>query len=458
LESELSHDRKGVVSRKTAPEQPISAFLQWDAGQHNDPAVLRFLAADPARVIEIAAEYMRLGLYKPAVELLARDFPSVPPGETEPGAVLPQKHPLVAYYRGYCRAKLGESATADFAAAQKLSTLYVFPSRAEDLEVLRSAIQTNPNDMTARYLLGTQLFARGLTNDAMSEWNTARNARAPIPVLHADIGRALLRERHDSIGALRAFREGLPVDPLNRKLWEGVDEALSIMSRPARERAVSLEQYPDLAHMPTELVYALALDRAEALEFDGALALFHDRFFPREEGGTNVRQVWVEVRILQALSQTAAKDCNSAIKTVDGLGGAVAGLPFTEDGLQPFVDAPRTQYLIGQVEASCGHASQATERWRRVAAATGVGDLVWAWGAAKKLDGYDKAEWTKRLEAALAEALARSAPPYTAGVLEAILGKKTAAWAHFQQTLMLPDIMMSHHLCRMAMAGSGLPD
>jgi len=310
--------------------------------------------------------------------------------------------------------------------------------------------------MTAHYLLGTQLFARGLTNDALSEWNTARNARAAIPVLHADIGRVLLREKHDSIGALKAFREGIPVDPLNRQLYEGVDEALSIMSRPARERAVSLEQYPDLPHMPAELVYALALDRAEDLEFDGAMALFHDRFFPREEGGTNVRQVWVEVHVLQALSQAAAKQCDVALNTLDGLGGAVAGLPFTNDGLQPFVDAPRTQYLMAQVEANCGNAPRAQKRWRTVTAATGLGDLVWAWGAAKKVDGYDKAEWTKRLEAALAEA--QSAPPYTVGVLEVILGKKAAAWAHFEQTLMLPDRMMSHHLSRLAMAGTGLPD
>jgi tetratricopeptide (TPR) repeat protein len=449
LESEPGNDRQKLVS-------PPSAFLTWNAGRHEDPALLRYLGADPARVLEIAAEYMRLGLYKPAMELLARSFPRVPPGETEPGALLPQEHPLVAYYRGYCRAKLGGSAAADYAAARKLSTLYVFPSRAEDLEVLRAVVQADPDDMTAHYLLGTQLFARGLTNDALSEWNTARNARAAIPVLHADIGRVLLREKHDSIGALKAFREGIPVDPLNRQLYEGVDEALSIMSRPARERAVSLEQYPDLPHMPAELVYALALDRAEDLEFDGAMALFHDRFFPREEGGTNVRQVWVEVHVLQALSQAAAKQCDVALNTLDGLGGAVAGLPFTNDGLQPFVDAPRTQYLMAQVEANCGNAPRAQKRWRTVTAATGLGDLVWAWGAAKKVDGYDKAEWTKRLEAALAEA--QSAPPYTVGVLEVILGKKAAAWAHFQQTLMLPDRMMSHHLSRLAMAGTGLPD
>ena len=339
--SALMHSLGRTPGRLAAAQELTpSPFLQWDSGAHNDAALLRFLAADPPRVLEIAAEYMRLGLYRQAVDLLARDFPPVPPDETEPGAVLPQKHPLIAYYRGYCRAKLGESAAADYAAAQKLSTLYVFPSRAEDLEVLRAAAKTNPEDMTARYLLGTQLFARGLTDDALTEWNAARHADARIPVLHADIGRALLREKHDSIGALQVFREGLAVDPLNRQLYEGVDEALSLMSRPARELAVSLEHYPDPAHMPAELVYALALDRAEALDFENARALFPNRFFPREEGGTNVRQVWVEVNILAALSQAAAKQCDSALQTVDGLGGAVAGLPFTKDGLEPFVNAP----------------------------------------------------------------------------------------------------------------------
>jgi hypothetical protein len=114
--------------------------------------------------------------------------------------------------------------------------------------------------------------------------------------------------------------------------------------------------------------------------------------------------------------------------------------------------------MIGLVEAGCGRAPQAAERWRRVSAATGIADLIWAWGAAKKIDGYNNAEWTKRLEAASAQA--ESGPPYTAGVLEAVLGKRSAAWAHFQQTLLLPDRMMSHHLGRLVMAGAfiGLPE
>src|SRR5690242_20993289 len=40
--------------------------------------------------------------------VLSRDYPPVQSDQSEPGTVSPQNHPLVAYFRGYCREKLGE--------------------------------------------------------------------------------------------------------------------------------------------------------------------------------------------------------------------------------------------------------------------------------------------------------------------------------------------------------------
>jgi hypothetical protein len=65
-----------------------------------------------------------------------------------------------------------------------------------------------------------------------------------------------------------------------------MEQALSILARPVSVRVAALERFPDQAHMPAELVYSLALNRAEAGDFDGAAALFRNRFFAREEGGT----------------------------------------------------------------------------------------------------------------------------------------------------------------------------
>src|SRR5262249_25625321 len=151
----------------------------------------------------------------------------------------------------------GQSGAGDFAAAAKLSTDYVFPSSAEDIKVLTAALQANPQDASAHYLLGTLYFAKGLTDQALAEWDHARQSNAHIPVLHASLGRALLHAKNNPEHALQVLQEGLPTDPNNIALYTGIDQALSIMGRPSQQRVSALEQYPDPVHMPTALVYEL---------------------------------------------------------------------------------------------------------------------------------------------------------------------------------------------------------
>ena len=69
---------------------------------------------------------------------------------------------MIAYFRGYCRERLGESGASDYEIASKLPTSYVFPSTAEELAVLSAVVRKKPADATARYLLGTLYFSRGL--------------------------------------------------------------------------------------------------------------------------------------------------------------------------------------------------------------------------------------------------------------------------------------------------------
>ena len=58
--------------------------------------------------------------------------------------------------------------------------------------------------------------------------------------------------------------------------------------------------------MPANLVYQLALTRAEAQQYEQALALFKNRFFPSEEGGTTSDEVLLEIKLMQA--EAWAKD------------------------------------------------------------------------------------------------------------------------------------------------------
>ena len=202
-------------------------------------------------------------------------------------------------------------------------------------------------------------FAEDLSEVALAEWDQARKLNPQIRVLHASLGRALLHGKNDPERALIVLQEGLHNDPQNLALYTGIDEALSLLQHPPKERVAALERYPDLAHMPTALVYELILNLAETGDFEKAAGLFHNRFFQREEGGTNVRQVWLEVQIQHALSMAQRGECSDAIKAVDDLAQPVPDLAFTRDGLEPFLQSARVIYLIGNVYQSCKVPDQA---------------------------------------------------------------------------------------------------
>src|SRR5258708_1495960 len=146
---------------------PLTDFLREELGKPN----LAHLAADPYRVLNLASQYARLGLYRRAVEVLSREYPSPKTDQSEPGAAVPQNHPLVVYFRGSCRKKLGESGANDYLQASRLSTAYIFPNTVEDQQALKAAVRTNEKDATAHYLLGTWHFAREKPDETPPQWH-----------------------------------------------------------------------------------------------------------------------------------------------------------------------------------------------------------------------------------------------------------------------------------------------
>jgi hypothetical protein len=106
--------------------------------------------------------------------------------------------------------------------------------------------------------------------------------------------------------------------------------------------------------------------------------LFHNRFFPREEGGTNVRQVWVEVEVQKLLAMARNGRCAEIQATADHLGTPVDGLPFTKDGLEPFLQsAART--ISGHCLRQLRAVRRSEAEIQNASTATAPDELLWAW-------------------------------------------------------------------------------
>lgn len=318
-----------------------------------DDALWRHLAGDPERIVEVAVDYIRAGLYQDAIDVLGRSYPSGAGVVAEVGMPRPEAYPLIAYYRGYAKRLLGQDARADFDVASKMSTAYAFPNRPDTLAVLRAAIEVNVNDATAHFLLGSLYLSGGMSGAAIGEWERARELNPRIPVLHWDMGNTVLATNGDPEKAIALFTEGTKVDANNVGLYYGLDTAMTKANRPAADRANALLSYPDQAGAPATLIYKLAIALAEAKRFDAADRLFVGRFFPRNEGGINVRQIYLEVKVRRAQAMATAGDCRGASDLVAGLKSPVQGLPFTNDGLDAFVTSARFQQMMGDALKPC---------------------------------------------------------------------------------------------------------
>jgi tetratricopeptide (TPR) repeat protein len=426
---------------------PMSDFLKEDTGKPD----IEHLAADPYRVLRVAAEYMRLGLYQKALDVLDRTYPQVKADESEPGSVLPQQHPLVLYYAAYCKEKLGADAPANWQAGSELSPSLVFPSSETDRVVLEAALAANGKDATAHYLLGTQLFSKGLIDAGMAHWAEAKQLSQKLQVVDADMGDALLKLKGDPQGALASYREGLRTDGDNAEVYAGLDAAMSLTGASAADRASALSQYPSAdapdSKMPADLVYQLALTRAEAMQFEPALALFKNRFFPSEEGGITSGQVLFEIKLMQADAWAKTGNCE----------GAEDFLTAEQAEIKLNGDSARDSVKLGGIAQRCGRAKEAREFFDKAAADAEPANLPWAIDSQKSLGAYDAEKAEQALAASLA-ALSHSVTGansgswwYNIGLLQAALQQNNEARESFREALILPDTRMSHHLAREAL-------
>jgi Flp pilus assembly protein TadD len=426
----------------------VSDFLKEDTGKPD----LQHLAADPYRVLRVAAEFMRLGLYQKALDVLDRNYLPVAADQSEPGSVLPQNHPLVHYYAAYCKQKLGADAPKNWQVAN-LSPNLVFPSSDTDRIVLQAALAANEKDATAHYLLGTLLFSKGLSDDGMAHWEKTKQLAQHMPVLDVDMGNSLLKLKNDPQHALVSFREGMRNDPDNAAVYIGLDAAMSLTGTSAAERAATLSQYPSAdspsSKMPAGLVYQLALTRAEAKQYEQALALFKDRFFPSEELGTTSGQVLSELKLMQAEGWAESRNCTQ-----------VAGFLVDEQAEINLHGASAREYVkLADIARSCGQAKESDDFLLKAATGAGPADQAWAIKAEKSLGTYDSVKANKRISDAISAVESHIQTStftgslwYALGALQASLNQKEQARESFKQALVLQDNHMSHHLAREALA------
>lgn len=182
-------------------------------------------------IIDVADDYIKAGFYDDA--LYALDMAD-------------DGHPLINYYKAYCLDKLGRDGSEYLKKAEAADTGFCFPSRLEDIAVLKFAQDTNPDGANAYYYLGNLYYDRFRYADAAEQWEACVKA-APA---HGKAWRNLSLYYFDKAGlpekAKECMENALKFKGDDPRLLLEYEQLLKNMNYSIEDRLAVYDKYPEL--------------------------------------------------------------------------------------------------------------------------------------------------------------------------------------------------------------------
>ncbi len=228
-------------------------------------------------LLDVVCDYMRAGLVEDALytlELYDGDYP------------------LIEYYKAYLT---GDSLA--LRRAEAMESGICFPSRLEDVPVLRFAIDTLPEASNACYYLGSLYYDRFRYRDAAEIWEEGVK-RNPT---HGKIWRNLALYYFDKAGepekAKSAMEKALANKHDPRLLFE-YQQLIKNMGASPAERLAVYEKYPDLLAQRDDCYLDKLTLISQTGDFEGAIAMAAAKRFHIYEGGEGKltkQHAWVHV-------------------------------------------------------------------------------------------------------------------------------------------------------------------
>ncbi|MBO5199846.1 MAG: DUF5107 domain-containing protein [Clostridia bacterium] len=252
-------------ARASAADDLLDLFALIELSHFEDATdkIAQF-AAKAENILDVATDYMKAGLYEDA--LYALNFYE---GE----------YPLVEYYKAYL---LNDAAYIK--KAEAMDTGYCFPSRLEDIAVLRWAIDTNLAAENACYYLGSLYYDRFRYDEAAEIWEegTRRGGK------QGKIWRNLALYYFDKAGKPQKAKECLEKALLYKddpRLLLEYQQLLKNMNYSPEERLAVYDKYPHLLAQRDDCYLDRLTLVSQTGRFEEAIELARVKRFHIYEGG-----------------------------------------------------------------------------------------------------------------------------------------------------------------------------
>lgn len=237
--------------------------------------------------LELAISYLNDGLLKEAEEVLLR---------------YSGKNPFFDYYLGYIHDKQGQKQKANnyFNKAAGYPVDNIFPYRLESVEVLKKAIEYNPNDGKAYYFLGNILYEKQ-PELAMHYWDKASELATDLSIIHRNLGWGYYYFYKDLNRAILHYEKAVNINK-NEPIYYSELDALYVQTNaPIETRLKLFEGNEEVVKNRDDAFIRLVDVLTLAGKPQQAVQLLDGMHFSYREGTSNVRDMVINAQLMAGL-------------------------------------------------------------------------------------------------------------------------------------------------------------
>ena len=354
-------DESGDLLRETLALDPLDWWARQLAGHK--------LKCDLQVALDLAHEYAGINFFGKAIAVLQHasankgDLPDQSWGAS----------PLVQYTLGGLHEALGDGKTAlkHFKQASALPPDYCFPSRLEQIAVLKAAMAAHPKDARAPYYLGNLLYDRRRHAEAIKLWERSVKLDPGYSVAWRNLGIGYFNISKQSARARMAYNRAFRANPTDARLLYERDQLWKRLDEKPEKRLRELEKYPRLTAQRDDLSVELCALYNQTGRHWKALQLLCSRKFQPWEGGEG-QALGQHVRTRLALGRVALAHGDLPC-AVNHFAGALTAPENLGEAKHLLANQSDIHYWLGIALDLLGEKKSARKHW--LAAATFKGDF-----------------------------------------------------------------------------------
>jgi len=300
----------GITARRARTLDPLSHMATFELLQNKALPASEFttlLNDNKENYLELASMYMNSGLFEDAAALIAMALNSKNPELSS--------YPFLYYYGGCIAEYLEDKELAEeyYTIASEASTDYVFPFRFETVEILKAAIEFNPNDARAWYYMGNILYDHQ-PDRAIACWKEAVKLEQGLAIAQRNLGWGYYRYLDDIEGAIKYYESAVRLKENDPRYYYELDVLYEMNNEALQRRLDLFSSNPDVVRERNDSylreIQVLILNG----RYDQAISRLTTHTFLRQEGLVNLHNLFVDALLLKGREYLLSEEYDLALE------------------------------------------------------------------------------------------------------------------------------------------------